>query len=848
MARIKIISDPYRQITKFESWNSVAEIWTTISMETCPNSRLLTDKLKKGFFPFKVRQIVDILIEEYGTDSDPVEIIFEGTDDEFRELESICNDSDYQEKIHASQSKRYLENARDILPDVIEVFKVLKPLVEESASKTEKLQKELDRFSDASNEAIPICVIGNYSSGKSTFINALVGYELLPSSDEPTTAKIYRIGQSEYEDTAYLRFGFAKKQVSIRLRADSFRFVTDPDDNPLSQKISAILEKLASEPIPRKLNAVLEAINGYANEESSETVSDLIEVDAPFGENGIWGRSRHNFVIFDTPGSNSASNRKHYTVLQKAMEDLTNGLPIFVSEYDSLDSTDNDKLYQDINNMEELDNRFTMIIVNKADIAALKKGGFTEADRTRILNLAIPRKLYSGGVYFLSSVMGLGSKNGGDFVNDHNAEIYDDQVSKYTNPSHRAYKTLYRYNILPAQIKKKYDELSEKQGNLMYANSGLYSVEQAIQTFASVYSHYNKCQQSELFLSKIIQITFQEIAEKKAQREEQRKNIKRILEAGKEKLLEQIEEESEIQQCAFVKEFTDRVTQLFDIAPDQCSQEELRQLEGSLRQDKSDEKNVEKKRDEMWSSAREIGGHLVGTVSQAFREKDLKLMKKVGSDIVTDAQKFTGERTVFLETLQNVSKESSDDMLAQVKERFAEKWVQARTDLEHNTRIYWEQHTEEFKKILLDLVTNSTALQETQREKLTGIIMEYHEMKYTLSTDEIFEKNKFLHRIFGDTERMRIDSLARQYNKYMKSEVQAVADNLKASENKSFISWCNDLVNLIRDNIVELNPDLYTHSRSIAEETERIGELEVRIQMLEDYSSQIRSMMAWKES
>ena len=43
------------------------------------------------------------------------------------------------------------------------------------------------------------------------------------------------------------------------------------------------------------------------------------------------------------------------------MEDLSNGLPIFVPEYDSLDSTDNDKLYQDINNMAELDNRFAMI-------------------------------------------------------------------------------------------------------------------------------------------------------------------------------------------------------------------------------------------------------------------------------------------------------------------------------------------------------------------------------------------------------------------------------------------------------------------------------------------------------
>lgn len=63
------------------------------------------------------------------------------------------------------------------------------------------------------------------------------------------------------------------------------------------------------------------------------------------------------------------------------MEDLSNGLPIFVSEFNTLDSTDNDKLYQAINNMKELDNRFTMIVVNKADAASLKRTVLTKMIR-----------------------------------------------------------------------------------------------------------------------------------------------------------------------------------------------------------------------------------------------------------------------------------------------------------------------------------------------------------------------------------------------------------------------------------------------------------------------------------
>ena len=44
-----------------------------------------------------------------------------------------------------------------------------------------------------SEGVIPICVFGNYSAGKSTFINALIGREVLPSGGDPVTAKIYKI-------------------------------------------------------------------------------------------------------------------------------------------------------------------------------------------------------------------------------------------------------------------------------------------------------------------------------------------------------------------------------------------------------------------------------------------------------------------------------------------------------------------------------------------------------------------------------------------------------------------------------------------------------------------------------
>lgn len=290
MAKIKIISNPYQKVTVFQSWDDATAQWVEIDRDQNADSQLLREELCVGFFPFKAKQIVDVIIHEYSAGSEKVEIVFEGTDDEYLELDSICSQDDYPDRINLYKSGRYLENARDILPDVIDVFKELSPLVAESVSDKAKIKRELEKFSDASNDVIPICVIGNYSSGKSTFINALIGYELLPSSDEPTTAKIYKISQSKHPDRATIKFEYGYKSVRIRFSADSYKFLTDPEDNPLVVKLKKLLDEIAGESIPSKLNKVLDVINGFANREKNESISDLIEIEVPFDEDGIWGK------------------------------------------------------------------------------------------------------------------------------------------------------------------------------------------------------------------------------------------------------------------------------------------------------------------------------------------------------------------------------------------------------------------------------------------------------------------------------------------------------------------------------------------------------------------------------
>lgn len=848
MAKIKIISNPYQKMTVFQCWDEALKQWHSIDADSNADSKLLCDELCVGFFPFKAKKIIDVIVSEYSVNGEKIEVIFEGTDDEYLELYSICSQDDYSASVTLSKSGRYLENARDILPDVIYIFKELSPLVAESVSDKDKIKRELEKFSDASNDVIPICVIGNYSSGKSTFINALIGYELLPSSDEPTTAKIYKISQSKQPDRATIKFEYDLKSVRIRFNPDSYKFLTDPEENLLAVKLSKILDGIAAEPIPIKLSKVLETINGFANHEKDEAISDLIEIETPFDDDGLWGKIWNNFVIFDTPGSNSVSNIKHYQVLQTALEGLSNGLPIFISEYDSLDSMDNDRLYQDINNMAELDNRFTMIIVNKADAASLKKTGLSDDDRDRILNLAIPRQLYSGGIYFVSSIMGLGSKNDENFIEEHNAEVFEDQKNKYTDSTSRFYKQLYRYNILPAQIKRKYDMLSERHKNLLYANSGLYSVEQAIETFASIYSHYNKCQQSKLFLGKVIQITFDEITDAKQKKEAYRERIHANLEKEKKDLINRLETHSTEAETGYQQDYAAAMDEFVKAATTTYESSELADLEASYRQAKAEEKDIEGRREDVRESTKSFVDNLGRNFANTFRERNLSALKKIGTDFTEGFKDIIDNYNELTETRKDAEQASSDALIETVRNVFTTNFSGAQVFLEKTSREYWAARTEQLKLALSQIVTNSSALTDEKRTELSGIILEYQKLVFDTKAEAIFDKTAFLYRFFGDTNRLKIEKLARKYNEEMQKQVLEIYHSFERSHANSFDAWMSSLLDTIIGNIVEFSPQLHEQAEIIREETARISELESRMIKLNDYTEQIRRMMDWKES
>lgn len=844
MATVKIASNPYKRELTFFVFDKANSCWIPIN----ERSKLRSDDIYRGFLPFKAMQIVDIICKEFGS-SEPVKIVFEGCDDEYLELEQICDFEQYRSQVQLERSTVWIENARDILPQVVDVFKTLRPFFEQNVSDRGKISDDLRKFSEASDDAIPICVLGNYSAGKSTFINALIGQELLPSGDAPITARVFQIQASKQPDRASIAFSLAGQRITFRFDAAGMRRPSMWQNLPLIKKLSE--ELLAADlGLIGSMNRALEIINSSERYGFEETVSDLVEIEVPFRGEGAMAKLGE-FVIFDTPGSNSATNANHQRILQDAMEGFSNGLPVYVCEYTSLDSTDNQKLYNDIKQIDALDERFTIIVVNKADAASLPREGFSSQEVAQILSESIPRNMYSQGIYFVSSIMGLGAKSSGELTDEFYAEKYEEQERKYTDPSARFYKQLYIYDIMPEQIKERVVERSAHATNVMLANSGLLSVEDAMGVFAVKYSSYNKCFQSEALLSKLIDITSDEVEGVRKKRELDREHREESLERDKRELVDNLEDLVEHRRADAIEGYR---PELNDFVATVCPVEDAERLDN--RQDElvqmhrkaqglNDAQRVEKEK------AGDITKNLANRAQSLFSEFSFDKVPDLFTGLGNDISTAVGAHAEVDSVLRKCDRSAARDLFKEIKTAFVEKGQETLVDIEQRSRDYWISVTKSVRAALYRFVTESDQLDDGKREDLAATVSGYKALSIKNIVDSVFDEQRLRgywiwdFRLM-DSDKLNVEAAANQFNREMKEFLTRAFEEIAAKHSNEFDRWLSSLRDELVDNIIEYNPALRNQDEIIRSDTEKIQELEAGMRMLSRYEEQVKQMMSWK--
>lgn len=853
MKKIKIISNPYNRSLTFWIYKEHADTWENIKHDD-PNGRLCEFDEEKTFLPFNVKEIVDEIIKAYYVGPENIELIFEGTSDEYMEIENICGEEGVKDKIHLMRSTRILDNARYILDPAKETFDKVQPLIRSIIKDDPLITKGLDKVSDALKDIIPICIFGNYSAGKSTFINALIGYEILPSGGDPVTSKIYAIKRSDQNDWAKASFSYNGDEIELLFDDKECRVTKGDKDKDLIHVIMSEIEKQEKRDLFIMLNATIAALNYFEKRDKTATlISDVIRIEVPFSENGKLGQSHNEFVIFDTPGSNSNTNMDHKKVLTDSLEGFSNGIPVWVSCYDSIDSVDNAQLCEQLYQIAALDKRFTMIVVNKADSVELPKKGFGREEINNIMEYDSVEKMYSSGIYFVSSVMGLGAKNPDGMTSDYLLDVFDEKEKKFSDPSSRSYKKLYEYNIMPEQMKRRAMEYSSSCENRIYANSGLYCVEMEMEQFASRHAAYNKCQMVYMFLRSIIDETGKRIANKTEMLEKSKKKREQELDQKKYVLVESVKKETEdsikqfyLESKAFIQEYIKELT------IDEFSPEDLnniaKEIAGQNKQDSNYaayEQNFEEAKNSRWKN-------LVKNSQSLFKEDFVESMKNLAAEWTGDTKIMQLQKESMDSTRQNIDRQTSDKLLTIVIHAFKENFINAQNKFAEATKAYWKKNAQEYRDGVIRLITGSDALSEQQRAELSDVILSYQDFQYDDGADKVFIKAKFLHghvlgiRI-GGSERLDTSRLAASYNAKIKRNIEEMSELINSSCLGGFKTWQEKLQALVERNITIYNPELRELTEFIREESDRILELQTHQKTILDSFMTIENMMSWKE-
>ena len=816
---IKVISNPYLKEIRFQEWDDIKNDWQDLP-EDIPSKLLGTD-IKNGVLPFIASKIIDRIIEEYGPDPDDIELVFEGTSDEYREFQSAC----FEKGVKLSESSRYLENARVITDDIKKIFEEVRILAYSSIQGESQsfLQKEIQRFLEASGDEIPICILGNYSSGKSTFVNALLGYELLPSGDRPTSARICRIKKSKLSDSALIKFCFDGTNYTISFSSDRFRIIPTTLRGDLEQKIMDAIDGNYDNDIRKQVHDILCFLNEYANKDSSDAIGDLIEIEFPIDESNVISKS--NFVIFDTPGSNSFSNEKHSVVLKHAMEKMSNGLPVFITASDAIDSLDNVKLYEDFRNADNLDERFTMIIMNKADKAGLNKIGHTKSDKVRIMDYAIPQKPCSG-VYYVSSIMGLGAKNKGQFDDEDYAEVFEDNVDKYSNPANRRYRQLYQYNVLPEQIDARLVEDAEQQPDMIYANSGLYTIEEAIDEFGRKYSCYDKCQRSYVIISKIIQSAYEKIEEELRTREDKKEKVRNSLDRETKALIQKVQGECDDWKKKYPDSYEESIGSKLEALSDRYALpiENLEELQNDIHDEKAEELGLNKIKKRRWEIVKKTANDILN-IKNNFREI---------IEIQTEAQQKKEE----------VGKVASSLFLEKISNEFDYNSCEVWNNLESYSESFLIEESQEFRDRLCQIVTDNEGVPDDKKKKLNTIILNFEAPLFRKSLGNIFTSDRFRRKISKPYQfkEAKVQSI---FQMEMNNHIQNSYRRIKEIHQDNFEEWLEKLENTISENMVDLNRNLTMWSQEIKELNKKLEDAKRIKEELEDCHDRIEALIGW---
>lgn len=273
-----------------------------------------------------------------------------------------------------------------------------------------KIDKEIknieEKIKNLKDNRVNLCFTGVYSSGKSTLINAILGYRILPEYISSETAKMMIINSPRENEGIKVEFKIEDKTIEIKWNDEYLEIIQEVKDNSIIQEIQQQLDNNKFKKQHEQIYAILELLN------KKEEISSEIRIcfPIPLDKNNV------QFTIYDTPGTDS-NNYKHQEILKEALKEQTHSILVFVATPDKLEGKGNDTLLKYLKEIEEknskamIDMGRSLFVINKADTVESEEREALQKEKIKNeKNQEFNIKLENKKLFFISAKQAYASK------------------------------------------------------------------------------------------------------------------------------------------------------------------------------------------------------------------------------------------------------------------------------------------------------------------------------------------------------------------------------------------------------------------------------------------------------
>ena len=401
MAELHIAYDPYTQ--KFSGQKKNETGFSDIG-KSPEAHELMTFLGKEHILQTDTEQFLNCL-ENYCRKSgfNQIRLCFRGTSNDFEDFTRIFGR--YRDA-HPDSQLRLEERQRPentwLKPE--DCWTKIKEVIEKEL--TSNLSKNILKTVDEQEKnPFQIVVTGRQNAGKSTFINALLGRSLLPTSIGVETYGLFSVRNAgEEPESVTLKHDNGEDQLKIVTTGKEDLFSEqnawrDPRWKELRDKLNEELQNIANDRGAFLLEDVLKVVNGVLKEPEAQTQDypwhiKLVEAkvkDFSLDQDG------QPFELIDMPGANAARLKKaHEKLINQRMKDVTSAMLLYIFSSDGFTNDDTQSWIQEhySNFQNQIDFNHALYIINKADSLDAEELGDYSTGNSRTLVVEC-RTLYS---------------------------------------------------------------------------------------------------------------------------------------------------------------------------------------------------------------------------------------------------------------------------------------------------------------------------------------------------------------------------------------------------------------------------------------------------------------------